>query len=219
MNIHPLPNVTYRGKGYDMGVFMSKQLCLRPFRDLCLASWEERKPLNMDEDNVASQYKDTEGWTIHRKRAWTALMCGAHYDYIDFSIINYCETGTEESRHCIRAWIGHLSHFIHSFDLASSRPLQGRIHGLPEFVCESVFGVPGADYAVYLADARELGSPGAGDPIQFEMQFEVPPGKYQMAAFSPTIGQSSPWIPTTSEGSINVTTPIFEHDLTIRVRV
>ena len=27
------------------------------------------EPVNLDEDNIASQYKDFDGWTIHRKRA------------------------------------------------------------------------------------------------------------------------------------------------------
>ena len=94
VNIHPLPNTTYGGKAYPLGDFMSKQLRLRALRDYCLATYAEPRPLNQDEDNIASQYKDVEGWTIHRKRAWISLLSGAHYDYIDFSIINYCETGT-----------------------------------------------------------------------------------------------------------------------------
>ena len=40
--------------------------------------------MNFEEDNVASSYKDYEGWTIDRKRAWVTLLSGAHYDIIDF---------------------------------------------------------------------------------------------------------------------------------------
>ena len=87
VNMHPLPNTSFAGKGYDMGDFMSKQLRLRDFRDYCVATYDAPKPLNQDEDNIASQYKDEEGWTIHRKRAWTVLLTGNHYDYIDFSIV------------------------------------------------------------------------------------------------------------------------------------
>ena len=76
VNMHPLPNTTYEGRAFHMGEFMSKQLALRPLRDYCLATRHEPKPLNLDEDNVASQYKDVGGWTIHRKRAWTALLSG-----------------------------------------------------------------------------------------------------------------------------------------------
>ncbi len=101
-NMHPLSNMIYRGRHYDLGQFMSGRLRLRNLRQYCLDLYQEPKPLNLDEDNAASQYKDPAGWTIHRKRAWTALFCGCHYDCIDFSIINYCETGTPDSQRHIR---------------------------------------------------------------------------------------------------------------------
>ena len=47
---------------------------------------ESPKPVNLDEDNTASQYTENFGWTIHRKRAWVAVMSGCHYDLIDFTI-------------------------------------------------------------------------------------------------------------------------------------
>ena len=40
---------------------------LSEFRDYCLATYRERKPMVMDEDNCASLYRDEVGWTIHRK--------------------------------------------------------------------------------------------------------------------------------------------------------
>lgn len=218
VNIHPLPNITYAGTSYHMGPFMSKQLCLKPFRDFCLASWHEMKPLNMDEDNVASQYKDYEGWTIHRKRAWTALMSGAHYDYIDFSIINYCETGTETSRAHIRSWIGYLSPFIHSFDLKKASPLPDILGEIPGHLCASSFGVAGEDYAIYLADSRELGTEDHGKPIQLTLGLKVPSGNYLMAAFSPESGQYSPWIHMVSNGCLDVTTPVFQQDIVLRLQ-
>ena len=95
----------------------------------------------------ASQYKDYDGWTIHRKRAWTTLLSGGHYDYIDFSIINYCEKGTPASRRHIRTWMKHLSEFIHSLDLVRARPLPGMATALPAHAMEAVFGVPGEDIA------------------------------------------------------------------------
>ena len=57
--------------------------------------YPEKKPVVQDEDNTASIYRDTVGWTIHRKRAWTSLLNGSHYDYIDFSIT----VGNEAGRH------------------------------------------------------------------------------------------------------------------------
>ncbi|MBZ0288436.1 MAG: glycoside hydrolase family 5 protein, partial [Anaerolineae bacterium] len=102
VNMHPLPNSWYGGTCYQMGDFMSKQLKLRDLRDYGLATYTERKPLNQDEDNIASQYRDPEGWTIHRKRAWVTLLSGGHYDVIDFSIQPWLETGTPESQRHIR---------------------------------------------------------------------------------------------------------------------
>ena len=94
VNVHPLPATRLRGADHHLGEFMSKQLRLAAFRDMTLAAYAESKPLNHDEDNVASQYRDPDGWTVHRKRAWVALLCGAHYDVIDFSMQPFLEEGT-----------------------------------------------------------------------------------------------------------------------------
>ena len=141
VNMHPLPNTTFGGKSYHMGQFMSKQLHLRELRDFALDTHNQSKPLNYDEDNIATEYKDYDAWTIHRKRAWTTLFCGAHYDMIDFSIWPYLETGTPDSQKHIRTWMRHLSEFIHSVDLVNTRPLVGWLRGKPEHVVESAFGV------------------------------------------------------------------------------
>ena len=219
VNMHPLPNLTYQRQGYDLGVFMSKQLCLRPFRNFCLDTYAEKKPLNMDEDNIASQYKGYEGWTIHRKRAWTALLSGAHYDYIDFSIINYCETGTEASQRCIRSWMGHLSRFFHRFDLAKARPLRDWLHDEPPTICASVFGVPNDEYAIYLADERELSDATAGTELEdISIQFDLPEGAYEVAAYSPKSGQHSPWWPFTGGHNRQLRLPTFEHDIVVHIR-
>ena len=227
VNIHPLPGITYGDKSYDMGAFMSKQLRLRALRDYCLATYPEGKPLNLDEDNAASQYKDVEGWTIHRKRAWTALFCGAHYDYIDFSIINYCETGTAASREHIRSWFKYLSGFIHSIDLVRARPLRGRLTEQPEHTCESVLAVEGEDYCIYLADDRELGEAGAGQPITGDIALDLPPGSYRVRMFSPVtgsyLGGRRVDVGGRTEGSrlrvglVRMKTPRFRHDLAIRI--
>jgi hypothetical protein len=218
VNMHPLPGLTYRGVSYDQGVFMSKQLKLRAVRDYCLATYAEPKPLNLDEDNVASQYKDFDGWTIHRKRAWTTLLSGGHYDYIDFSIINYCEKGTPASRKHIRTWVKHLSEFIHSLDLVRARPLPGMVTALPAHTMEAVFGVQGEDICIYLADERELDEEGSGQPIAGELDLDLPAAEYRVAAYDPKTGVCSPY--TTFQGGPGVTleVPAFAHDLVIRIK-
>ncbi|MBI3877453.1 MAG: hypothetical protein HY300_16100 [Verrucomicrobia bacterium] len=74
VNVHPLPNTVFGGRAYNLGEFMGKQLKLAELRDFCAAVQHEGKPCVLDEDNAASLYHDDVGWTIHRKRAWIALM-------------------------------------------------------------------------------------------------------------------------------------------------
>jgi hypothetical protein len=84
VNVHPLPETNLNGHVYDMGNFMSKELRLDQVAGFCKAAFPLPKPTVLDEDNTASMYRDVTGWTIHRKRAWAALMNGCHYDYIAF---------------------------------------------------------------------------------------------------------------------------------------
>jgi hypothetical protein len=226
VNIHALPNVDYGGRHYQLGDFMSKQLRLREMRDIGLATYAERQPVNQDEDNVASQYKDAEAWTIHRKRAWTTLLTGGHYDMIDFSIINYCETGTEASRRLLRSWFKHLSGFIHSFDLARARPLPGLVREQPAHTLEVIFGVAGEDLAVYLADEREgasarglEGDPHAGQPITGRLRLTVAPGAYAVAYLDPQTGVYSPAARLEATGDeLSIELPAFTADLAVRLK-
>jgi hypothetical protein len=218
VNIHPLPNTTCLGNSYDMGDFMSKRLNLRAVRDFALATYGRSKPLNYDEDNVATQYKETEGWTVQRKRAWTTLFSGAHYDMIDFSIVPYLEAGTHASRAGIRQWIGHLSGFIHSIDLVRARPLTGWLQAQPEHTIESVLAVPGEDYCTYLADGRELDEPECGDSIEGRLCFDLPSGEFEVSCFSPVEGVHSPAIRLGGGENRTVDVPTFRHDIVIRVR-
>jgi len=217
VNMHPLPNTSYRGTGYDMGAFMAKELKLRALRDFCLATYAEPKPLNFDEDNAATQYKEPDGWTIHRKRAWVTLLSGAHYDMIDFSIINYCETGTEASRSQIRRWMRHLSEFVHSLDLARCRPLPRLVKERPEYAIEAAFGTEGEDYAIYLADERELSDAGAGAPLLGSLLLDLPEGSFRAACYSPVTGLYSPATPLRGGRETRVDLPEFRQDLALRV--
>lgn len=228
VNMHPLPNSTYNGKSYDLGAFMSKQLTLRALRDYCLATYAEPKPLNQDEDNVASQYKDVDGWTIHRKRAWTTLLSGAHYDFIDFSIMNYCPTGTEQSQRAIRSWMKVLSEFIHSFDLVRARPLNNLVQEAPPVVLEVAFGIAEEDFCIYLADDRELPAcrdlpdgqevdPEAGSPIGGTLVLNLPAIVYRVTCFDPKTGLYSPGITVQGGAQTRLALPSFVHDLVIRL--
>jgi hypothetical protein len=218
VNMHPLPNITYGEASFDMGEFMMKQLKLRAVRDFCIATYHEPKPLNYDEDNSSSQYKDFDAWTIHRKRAWTTLMSGGHYDYIDFSIINYCPTGTPESQRHIRTWMKHLSEFVHGLDLVHSRPLNCIVDCQPDCVCGSAFGVENEEYSIYLADARELTDPGCGQPITGTVTLDIPECKYTAGYYSPVDGVFSLSTPLTVQSGPAVVEMDFTHDVVIHIK-
>ena len=217
-NMHPLSNMIYRGQHYDLGQFMSGRLCLRNFRQYCLDMLQETKPLNLDEDNAASLYKNMIGWTIHRKRAWTALFCGAHYDYIDFSINPYCETGTPASQRHIRTWMQHLSTYIHSVDLIRATPALHVVREHPEHTLPAVLAVEGKDYSIYLADKREESDRDAGEMLSGEVACDLPEGDYQIACYAPVTGLYSPWLPLHGGQDTRVATPPFSHDLVLRIR-
>lgn len=227
VNMHPLPGTTYNGIAYNLGQFMSKQLQLRALRDYCLATYGEPRPLNQDEDNIASQYKDVEAWTIHRKRAWVTLLSGAHYDYIDFSITIYTPTGTPQSSRAIRTWMKHLSDFVHSLDLARARPLLGIVEEAPAATLDIAFGVASEDICIYLADERELpaardladgaeGDPAAGSPITGALILNLPVATYQTSCFDPISGLYSPTITIQGGAQTRLTLPTFVHDLVVR---
>jgi uncharacterized protein DUF6298/cellulase (glycosyl hydrolase family 5) len=219
VNVHPLPDTRYGERVYQMGNFMSKELMLSEFRDFCLATYREKKPMIMDEDNTASLYRDEAGWTIHRKRAWTALLCGSHYDYIDFSMNVGSEAGTEESRRKIRTWMKNLSEFFHSFDFIRSQPLMNWLQNKPTAIVESVLGIPGEDYVVYLADAREVTDLKAGTPIQASVKLPLPVGRYVASLYSPVTGSYSPAVWLESKGLTQMDLPPFREDVVIRVRI
>jgi hypothetical protein len=74
-----MSNLLFGGRRYQLGDFMSKELRLADLADLGREVWSRRKPCVWDEDNAASMFLDETAWTIHRKRAWVALLSGSHY--------------------------------------------------------------------------------------------------------------------------------------------
>ncbi|MDA0841911.1 MAG: hypothetical protein O2857_29465, partial [Planctomycetota bacterium] len=217
VNVHPWSPTCYRGKHYDMGKFMSGDLALEPVRDFCLDTYGEPKPVNLDEDNVATRFRDLHGWTVHRKRGWTCLLSGGHYDFIDFSITIHTPTGTDESNRHIRTWMKHLSDFVHSLDLIRSRPLRNFLSDQPKSTVACVMGVPGEDYAIYLADGREKGDSNLGSSLSGNIQINLPKGDYVVRAYSPTTGQYSPGVIHRLSEDTSLEIPTFEHDVVLRL--
>ena len=158
VNVHPLPDVTCAGRVYQLGNFMSKDLCLAELRDFCLAATAFAKPCVLDEDNCASIYRDPTGWAIHRRRAWMALFSGAHYNFIDFSLTVGSEAGSPASRAGLRRPFAILSEFMHGLDLVRTQPRPALLCGVPAHTVAAVLAVADGEYRVYLAECSRAPS-------------------------------------------------------------
>jgi hypothetical protein len=216
VNDHPLPNTLLDERVFEMGNFMSKELMLEGVRDFCRAADSHSKPTVLDEDNTASIYRDTTGWTIHRKRAWTASLSGCHYDYIDFSITVGSENGTVSSRAGIRTWMQHLSEFMSSFDFVHARLATDWVSDYPTQLLASALVTSGHDHVAYLADKRELSEPGAGEPIEGKASLTLPEGAYDVSLYSPSTGLYSPAIQIEGGKKTTIVLPRITQDIVIR---
>ena len=216
VNNHPLPATEMSGHLYQLGNFMSKELMLSQVVEFCRAAYSHPKPMVLDEDNTASMYRDVTGWTIHRKRAWTALLSGSHYDYIDFSITVNSESGTPESRKSIRSWFGHLSEFIQSFDFVHSRPALDWVKSFPPSLVASSLAAGDRDFALYLADSREGGDPSSGSSIAGPVTLSLPAGEFIVRLYSPKTGEYSPAIAVEGGQPKTVILPQFQDDVVVR---
>lgn len=216
VNVHPLPGTALRGRMYDMGSFMSGQLHIQELRDYCLAAWAESRPLNLDEDNVASRFTDELGWTIHRKRAWVSLLCGAHYDMIDFSIHARLPRGTRESRAGIRSWMGHLAKEMRGLDLRTGRPMPHLVVEAPPHTITAVYGDGAGETLIYLCDEREADDSGCGESIEGSLTLTLTDGRYVVRCVDPKTGAHSVGVGVKG-GRAVVPLPPFSHDLALRV--
>jgi hypothetical protein len=218
VNVHPLPDIVFSGKTYQLGNFMSKELELANMARFSRDVYAEKKPVVEDEDNTASIYRDSVGWTIHRKRAWTSVLNGSHYDYIDFSITVGNEAGTSSSRQQIRSWMQHLSEFLSTFDYVHSSLNTTWIQDLPGHLVASGLAVKNKDYAIYLADDREVTDPNAGKNLGGPVRISLPSGKFEVSLYSPVSGLYSPTITIIGGNDVVFTLPAFENDIVIRAR-
>jgi Cellulase (glycosyl hydrolase family 5) len=216
VNVHPLPHLMFKGHQYELGNFMSKELQLTEFRDFFLATSKESKPTISDEDNDASMYVDETGWTVHRKRAWVAVMCGAHYDFIDFSIQSHLEGGTTESQNKIRNWIRNLSQFISKFDFIHANTAQDWIRSVPEHTVGAGLAMPGRDYVAYVADSREITDAAAGSPVNGELALSLPAGDYSAQFYSPVSGEKIE-SRKIKGGEVSIRLNAFQQDVALRI--
>lgn len=219
VNDHPLPDTNLGGHVYDMGNFMSKELRLDQVATFCRATFALPKPAVLDEDNAASMYRDTTGWTIHRKRAWAALTNGCHYDYIDFSITVGNEAGTAASQKGIRTWMEHLSRFIDTIDYTHAKPDSTWISSVPAHLVVSGLNADNKDFIAYLADGREVTDPSAEHAIAGSVVLKLPSGDYDVSLYSPMSGESSPAVAVKGGTSTELALPTFYEDIVVRARL
>ncbi|GAA3618119.1 cellulase family glycosylhydrolase [Microlunatus ginsengisoli] len=157
VNVHPLPGTSLGGRTYELGRFMSGDLALAEVRDFCAAAAAGPKPVNLDEDNTASQYTEHFGWTIHRKRAWVAALSGCHYDLIDFTIRPGLPLGSPAAGTDLRSWTRFLGAACDRWGIAAAVPAEGPrlVDGSVVAVARSVGSIGNERVLLYLADAAE----------------------------------------------------------------
>lgn len=219
VTVHPTNSTVISGKWYLLGGFMSRELRLESYRDFCLEGYKKKKPMCMDEDNAASAFKDECGWTIHRKRAWTTIFCGAHYDFIDFSILPYLETGTPNSQKHIRVWMRYLANYLDVVDLVNVKPAPGIIVETPPDVVGSVLSDRSGRHHIYLADAVEYDSPAYGRMIKdSELVLDLKAGEYRTDIYSPVTGMFSPACVLRLGNGARLPLPDFCHDTVVRLK-
>src|SRR5258708_16753038 len=198
---------------------MSEALRLHQGAQFGKAAFASSKPAVLDEDNAASMYSDTTGWTIHRNRAWTALTNGCHYDYIDFSITVGNERGTRASQQGIRRWMQHLSEFVMSLDFVHSKPDTTWIASAPANLVVSGLSISERDFVAYLADAREVTDPTAGQTIAGSVSLSLPAGNYDVSLYSPVTGESSHAITVRSGSKNELALPTFSQHIVVRAKL
>jgi hypothetical protein len=193
VNVHPLPGTTLDGRSYELGRFMSGDLELSAVHDFCDAAVRAGKPVSLDEDNAATQYTDHFGWTIHRKRAWVAVMGGCHYDMIDFTIRPGLPVGSPSAERDLRVWTRFLGEACERWELAaaSSTDDVGLLDGDVVVAACRIGGVDGGSRLVYLADATEsTRRRSASLPVQCRLQ--LPGGIATVRSFAPGLGRELP---------------------------
>lgn len=203
VNVHPLPGTTLGGRTYELGRFMSGDLELSEVLEFCDAAARAGKPVNLDEDNTASQYTDHFGWTIHRKRAWVAVLRGCHYDMIDFTIRPGLPVGSPAAERDLRVWTRFLGDACERWELASAPPTDDvrLLDGDVVILACRIGGVDGRARLVYLADPSEgtRRRPATG---VVRCRLQLPADIRAVRSFAPGTGSELSSARLTAEGTI-----------------
>ena len=220
INLHDYQMLYFRQMAFHpLGRFMQRDSKLRGIHHLWSSCYQAGKPIVFDEDNAATSSLDEEAWTVHRKRAWTTVCSGGHYDMIDFSIQSGGqEAGTPASRAAIRSWLKHLSAFIHSVDVVHTSPIEGFCSRVPPATIAATLANPSREYIIYVADVREADAPGYGQPIEGELAFTLPAGSYRGRFYEPLSGQYTDREMDITGGDVSLALGPFCQDLAVHIQ-
>ncbi len=220
-NIHPLDVMTVAGEAFNTGVFMSADSRLAEYQAYCRTLRTLHGAVNLDEDNNASRFMDERGWTIHRQRAWIALLSGCHYDFIDFSILPGQERGTDDDRRLLRARFGTLARFWEENGIWATVIDDEAAVNAPAGCTALAVRDPaaGARY-VYVAaqTSADLTRPFAASPIEGELELNAPERQYLTYWFSPETGRYFGWELHRSSGRLRLTLPRVSNDVVAIVK-
>jgi hypothetical protein len=217
-NVHPLDVMTIGDKTFNLGVFMSADSRLGEYTEFCQQARALGGAINLDEDNNASRFMDERGWTVHRQRAWIALLSGCHYDFIDFSILPGRERSTEDGRRLLRARFGTLARFWEENQLWYVS-LDGQSRARAPEGCTAVVACDrrGPAHVRYVYVAAEvppdLSIPFSDRAIEGELQLELPAGDYLIYWFAPETGRYFGWQSYTSTGRLSLRLPGTTNDV------
>ena len=216
VDVHPLPGTTLGGRTYELGRFMSGDLALAEIRDFCAAAASCPKPMNLDEDNTASQFTESFGWTIHRKRAWVAVLSGCHYDLIDFTIRPGLPIGSPAATAGLRAWTRFLGEACSRWDLAGAVATRdvSLVDGDVVCIAAGLDSERRAVRLVYLADPTEgtRAHPASG-PVRCRL--DLPADDGQLRAYAPVDGRELPPPRRNPDGTVEIE---LVDDLLLEVR-
>ncbi len=219
INIHDYQQLSYRGHVLPpLARFMQGDLRLWRINYLWTVCHSASKPIIFDEDNAATSSLDEEAWTIHRKRAWTTVFSGGHYNMIDFSIQSSGqEAGSPAARAHIRTWLKHLSTFMHAIDFVRMVPIRDFCAKLPEATLAATLANPGEEYVIYLADKREKDERGVGEPCAGSIEFALPAGRYDVRMYSPASGNYTDQSHIINGGPVTIALKSFTHDTVLHI--
>ena len=220
INFHDYQKLTYRDVYIPpLSRFMQRDLNLDKIIHLWATCHPAGKALVFDEDNACTNGLDRESWIVHRKRAWTVVCSGGHYDMIDFSIqASGQEAGTPASRAYIRTWMKHLSVFIHEVDFVHTTPVRDFCAEAPAATTAATLANPGQEYVIYVADRREIDQVGYGDPCGGQLAFSLPPGVYEARLYEPASGAYTGKVYRVGGGKVSLSLEPFAHDIVVHIQ-